>query len=77
MSTVSQVSEEILARVEQEMLRRGLEEFQPQELNAALFAFSKYLYPPLPSLSLSSLARACGSPALSCVQSEDCCLCAV
>ena len=41
MSTVSQVSEESLARVEQEMLRRGLEEFQPQELNAAVFAFSK------------------------------------
>lgn len=41
MSTLSQVSEESLARVEQEMLRRGLEEFQPQELNAAVFAFSK------------------------------------
>jgi hypothetical protein len=70
MSTVSEVSEESLARVEQEMLRRGLDQFQPQELNAALFAFSKYLCPPL-----SSLARACGSPTPSFVCSRRTVVC--
>jgi len=40
MATVSRASSENLARVECEMLRRGLGSFQPQELNAAVFAFS-------------------------------------
>jgi hypothetical protein len=40
MTTVSRASMKNLARVEGEMLRRGLGSFQPQELNAAVFAFS-------------------------------------
>ena len=39
-ASVKQASEETLARVESEMLRRGLDRFLPQELNAAVFAFS-------------------------------------
>ena len=40
MASVKRASEERLARVEAEMLRRGLDRFLPQELNAAVFAFS-------------------------------------
>jgi hypothetical protein len=40
MASVKRASEETLARVESEMLRRGLDRFLPQELNAAVFAFS-------------------------------------
>ena len=45
MTSLSEVSSESLARAEAEMLRRGLHDFQPQELNAAVFAFSMSLAP--------------------------------